>query len=101
MLDPIRLKPDDRPADDPEGQDDAARAWVNRSADSDALSALTEAELLQIAGKVGAIKAMLLRTFDHPMRPEVKRLVRLALGHANEATTLSQAVLGSATVRRA
>lgn len=94
---PFRLKPDDR-ADDADEREDTPAAWVNQPADSDTISALTEAELLQLAGKVGAIRAALLRTWDHPMSPPVKRLIRIALGATEEAKTLSQAVLGS-TVR--
>jgi hypothetical protein len=99
MIDPtpIFLKPEDR-ADDDDGSGSAA-PWLNQPADTDAISALTEAQLLEIAGKFGAIRSALLTYFQpHRGVMERKHLVRMALGAAEQGTRIAQAVLGS-TVR--
>lgn len=84
--DPIRtLKPEDQ----------AEPAWLNQPANEDTISALTEAQLLQVLGKIGVIRHGLIRTFDAPMSNAQRRWVRQSLSAAAEAQTLCQAVLDS------
>lgn len=89
---PIALRPEDR-ADD---GDESTTAWLNQPADSDTISALTEAQLLEIAGKFGAIRTALLMFFQ-PHRGTLDRrgLVRTALAAAEQGTAIAQAVLGA------
>jgi hypothetical protein len=89
---PIVLRAEDQ-AD--EGTD-LPTTWLNQPADSDAISALTEAHLLEIAGKFGAIRTALLLYFQ-PHRGVMERrgLVRTALAAAEQGTTIAQAVLGA------
>jgi hypothetical protein len=90
---PFRLKTADSIDDgdqDIESPDDQGQP-VNE----DSISALTEAQLIEIAGKFGAIKAALLAVFNQQTSPAVKRPVRIALGAADEGIRLSQAVVAS------
>lgn len=99
MIDPtpLPLRSEDR-ADNDDG-DEQPTTWLNQPADLDAISALTEAQLLEIAGKFGAIRTALLLYFQ-PHRGVLDRskLVRTALAAAQQGTRIAQAVLGS-TVR--
>lgn len=99
MVLPIPLKPEDRVEDDQEDAEEPT-TWLNQPVDEDVISAMTEAQLLQIMGKVGAIRGALLQTFNHQMSPAAKRLVRIALAAAEEAKTLSQGVVASTTRSR-
>lgn len=90
----FRLKAEDSPVEDG-APEITTREWSNE----DRLSAMSEAQLLEIGGKLGAIRKALLMSFEIPMDPKVRRLLRMALGHAEEASQLAQAVVGS-TQRR-
>lgn len=86
----LRLKHEDRITDEDGASENDVQAFTE-----DVLSAMTEAQMLEINGKHGAIRKALLLTFDQQMSPSVRRLIRIALGHAEEASHLSAAVLGS------
>jgi hypothetical protein len=90
MIDPtpIALKPDDAPDEQPTHEGE--------------LSALAEAQVLELIGKFAGIRTVLLRLFerpDHRLNPDQARAVRIALGYANEGVLIAQAVTMS-TVRR-
>lgn len=66
----------------------------------DVLSAVTEAQILELLGKLGGIRTVLLRVLGDPNRrsqsPE-SRAIRTALGLANEGVQIAQAVTMSTT----
>lgn len=66
----------------------------------DVLSAVTEAQILELLGKLGGIRSVLLRVLGDPNRrsqsPE-SRAIRTALGLANEGVQIAQAVTMSTT----
>lgn len=78
---PLELQPEDRPTPVTE----------------DVLSALTEAQLIEILGLIGASQKFLLLAFNETMSPAARRPVRNALGRVQEARRLMDAVLGSTT----
>jgi hypothetical protein len=84
----LRLKPEDM-AD----IDDADR--LNQPANEDVISAMTEAQLLEVVGKLGAAQRFILRTFEQPMSPSARRPLRLAYGSVNEAIRQAQALVDS------
>lgn len=66
----------------------------------DVLSAVTEAQILEMLGKFAAVRTVLLRVLGDPNRrsqsPE-SRAIRTALGLANEGVQIAQAVTMSTT----
>jgi hypothetical protein len=96
---PFRLLPADRV------EDDATAETIDSIApptDEGALSALAEAQCLEMLGKFGGIRTVLLRVLSDPARrgntPE-SRAIRTALGLANEGVQIAQAVTYSTTRR--
>lgn len=87
-MQPIPLKQDDLPGDETVEQ---VTAWVNEGE----LSALAEAQCLEMLGKFGGIRTVLLRALSDPSRrsntPE-SRAIRTALGLANEGVLIAQAI---------
>lgn len=95
---PIRWKTDDQADADSETVEQIAE----RMRYEGEVSALVEAQLLEVLGKLGAIRTVLLRALADPNRrtntPE-SRAIRTALTLANEGVTLAQAITMS-TARR-
>jgi hypothetical protein len=101
---PFRLKyPEDSPAptqgfpaplndDDPS---DEPRAWLNQPINEDVISALTEAQVLEVLGKFGAIQTALIRYFEpHRSVTERRDLARIALVAAQAGTVIAHAISG-------
>lgn len=101
MTIPLRLKPADHAEQPDESlEDEPTPTDAGRPVHDDAISALTEAQLLQALGAVGTIRQSMLLVFDprysgHPHK--VKDLARMALKAAEDAKTLLQGVVSSAT----
>lgn len=104
MTIPFRLKPEDSPPptqghpvpladDDPS---DEPREWRNQPADEDAVSALTEAQILEVLGKFGVIQTALIRYFEpHRTASERRDLARIALVAAQGGTAIARGIAGS------
>lgn len=76
---PIRLRDDDQADETPAG--------------AGVISAVTEAQLLEISGRLGAAKLAILRGLEQTSTPAMRRQMRLAFGNIDEAIRLSQGVL--------
>jgi hypothetical protein len=85
----FRLMPDDRLDDAPDDR------HLNQPANEDVISAMTEAQLLEVVGRLGAAQGFILRTFEHQMSPSARRPLRLAYGSVNDAIRLAQALVDS------
>ena len=59
------------------------------------ISAVTEAQLLEIGGKLGAAKLALLRGLEQTSTPAMRRAMRLAYGDVEQAIRLSQGVISA------
>jgi hypothetical protein len=79
----LRLKPDDMAEP------------INQPMHEDVISAMTEAQLLQVVGALGAAQKYILLTFEQQMSPSARRPLRLAYGAANDAIRLAQALVDS------
>jgi hypothetical protein len=79
----LRLKPEDQAEP------------VNQPMNEDVISAMTEAQLLQVVGALGATQRFLLLAFEQQMSPSARRPLRLAYGAANDAIRLAQALVDS------
>jgi hypothetical protein len=68
---------------------------VNQPINEDVISAMTEAQLLEVVGKLGAAQKFILLTFEHSMSPSSRKPLRLAYGAVNDAIRLAQALVDS------
>lgn len=59
------------------------------------ISAVTEAQLLEISGRLGAAKLALLRGLEQTSTPAMRRAMRTAYGAIDEAIRLSQATIAA------
>lgn len=59
------------------------------------ISAVTEAQLIEIAGKLGSAKLAILRGLEQTSTPAMRRAMRAAFGSVDEALRLSQGVVNA------
>ena len=83
------LKPEDR-LEDPHQE-----THLNQPLNEDVISAMTEAQLLEVVGQLGSAQRFILRTFEQQMSPLARRPLRLAYGSVTEAIRLAQALVDS------
>jgi hypothetical protein len=79
----LRLKPEDMAEP------------INQPMHEDVISAMTEAQLLQVVGALGAAQRYILLTFEQSMSPSSRKPLRLAYGAVNDAIRLAQALVDS------
>lgn len=78
---PIRLRPEDG------GEQEEHRC-------EDILSAVTEAQVLEILGNLGEVKGLLLQVLSTNTSPTTGRRLRLAVAAAERGTNTARGVLG-------
>jgi hypothetical protein len=98
MTIPFRLKQADSLDDENQGIESADDQ--GQPVNEDSISALTEAQILEMIGRLGSIKAGLLAAFGQAMSPAARRPLRIAYGATDDAIRLGQAVVGSTARRR-
>lgn len=85
----FELKSEDR-------ADDTDRVhYLNQPETEDVISALTESQMLEVLGKIGAAQRHLLRCFEQHMPSAVRSQIRMVYGYQTDAIRLVQAIVDS------